>query len=66
MSLIRWLHGSSSLELDENDDGAMVVANREVEKMKQVGRKRERYHHNDDETHVKIAKYSCECGKGSC
>ena len=29
--------------------------------MKQVGRKRERYHHNDDETHVKIAKYSCEC-----
>ena len=30
--------------------------------MKQVGRKRERYHHNDDETHVKIAKYSCECG----
>ena len=34
----------------------------EVEKVKQVLRKRGRYHHNhDDETCVKITKYSCEC-----
>ena len=39
----------------------MAAANREVEKVKQVRRKRGRYHH-DDETRVKIAKYSCECG----
>ena len=62
MSLIRWLHGSSSSELEENEDGAMAAANREVEKVKQVLRKRGRYHHYDDETCVKIAKYSCECG----
>ena len=63
MSLIRWLHGSSSLELEENEDGPTVAVNKEIEKMKQVRRKRERYHHNNDETHVKIAKYSCEYGK---
>ena len=65
MSLIRWLHGSSSLELEENEDGPTIAANKEIEKMKQVGRKRERYHHNNDETHVKIAKYSCECGSNA-
>ena len=62
MSLIRWLHGSSSLELEENENGATATANREVEKVKQVRRKRGRYHHYDDETRVKIAKCSCECG----
>ena len=65
MSLIRWLHGSSSLELKENEDGTTVAANREVEKVKQERRKRGRYYHYDDETHVKIAKYSCECGNNA-
>ena len=45
MSLIRWLHGSSSSKLEENEDEAMVAANKEVEKVKQVQRKRARYHH---------------------
>ena len=62
MSLIRWLHRSSSSKLEESEDGATAEANREVEKVKQVRRKRGRCHHYDDETHVKISKHSCECG----
>ena len=33
-------HGSSSLELEENEDGATVAANREVEKVKQSVKKK--------------------------
>ena len=42
----------------------MAAANREFEKVKQVRsrRKRGKYRHYDDETRVKIAKYSCEHG----
>ena len=62
MSFIRWLRGSSSSELEENEDGAMAATTREVEKVKQVRRKRGSYQNYDDETRIKIAEYSCECG----
>ena len=56
MSLTRWLLGSSSSELQENEDGTTAATNSEFEKVKQVRKKRGRYHHYDDETSVKIAK----------
>lgn len=61
-SLISWL-SSSRPPLPKETDGPTAAANREVVKVVNAAtRKRGSYHHYDDETRAKIAKYSCECG----
>ena len=45
-------------------DGATASANKEVRKAQEQTQRRKRgsYHHYDDETRAKIAKYSCDNG----
>ena len=57
-SLLHWLQDATP------NDGATASANKEVQKVQEQAktRKRGRYYHYDEETYVKIAKYSCDHG----
>ena len=60
MLLVCWLQGGDCMP--RATDGA--TANNEVRKAQAQARRKKRgsYHHNDEETRTKIAKYSCENG----
>ena len=51
-----------SSSLPRETDPVIAAANKEVQKAKEQGQRRKRgsYHHYNDETCAKIAKYSCE------
>ena len=63
MSLVRWLQEGDS-SMPRETDGATASANKEVRKAQEQTQRRKRgsYHHYDDETRAKIAKYSCDNG----
>ena len=61
MSLVRWLQEGDS-SVTRETDGATASANKEVRKAQEHAQRRKRgcYHHYDDETRTKIARYSCD------
>ena len=56
VSIVRWLKSSPLFPVQ---DASTSAANKEVEKADAQHRKKETYHHYDDEIRAKIAKYSC-------
>ena len=60
MLLVHWLQGDSSMP--RKTDGTTALANMEVQKTQEQVQRRKRgsYHYYANETHAKIAKYSCD------
>ena len=63
MSLVRWLQEGDS-SMPRETDGTTASANKEARKAQEQVHRRKTgsYHHYDNETRAKIAKYSCDNG----